>query len=177
MEFLEFFLISVSLSSISSSKLGQWPKTSLKLHHLTNLVRVLSLFAVCLTLFIDLGQACILNFFLKKVRCICWDLHGLLRSQTQWRPTCPRLNWFTPNPFLAESGISSSKWSNYRRGFPLMNDEAWVKWVDDREPLFKNKWMSNGIYELIMLSKITVVAKPKLLTTHSPLLKFGHQHF
>ena len=77
----------------------------------------------------------------------------------------PRANWFTPNPFLAESGISSSKWSNHRRGFPLMNDENWVKWIDDLESLFKKKWMSNGIYELIMLSKTTIVVKPELLAT------------
>ena len=46
-----------------------------------------------------------------------------------------------------------------------MNDEAWVRWIDDLEPLFKKKWMNNGIYELIMLSNITIVAKPELLTT------------
>ena len=83
----------------------------------------------------------------------------------------PKANWFTPNPFLAESGISSSKWSNHRRGFPSMNDENWVKWIDDLEPLFKKKWMSNGIYELIMLSKTTIVVKPELLAT---ALLFGN---
>ena len=46
-----------------------------------------------------------------------------------------------------------------------MNDEAWVKWIDDLEPIFKQHWMKNGIYELIMLSKTTVVIKPELLTT------------
>ena len=46
-----------------------------------------------------------------------------------------------------------------------MNDEAWVRWIDDLEPLFKKRWMNNGIYELTMLSKTTIVAKPELLTT------------
>ena len=46
-----------------------------------------------------------------------------------------------------------------------MNDEAWVRWINDLEPLFKKKWMNNGIYELIMLSKTIVVANPELLTT------------
>ncbi|KAM1285135.1 hypothetical protein ACFX2J_027737 [Malus domestica] len=77
----------------------------------------------------------------------------------------PRDNWFTPTPFLAKSGISSSKWVSYRRGFPLMNDPAWTRWVDELEPIFKKKWMNNGIYELIMLSKITIIPKPELLTT------------
>ncbi|KAB2612494.1 hypothetical protein D8674_034810 [Pyrus ussuriensis x Pyrus communis] len=48
-----------------------------------------------------------------------------------------RENWYTPNPFQAKSGISSSKW----------------------------KWMNNKIYELIMLSKSIVIAKLELLTT------------
>ncbi|KAM1433285.1 hypothetical protein ACFX13_015579 [Malus domestica] len=77
----------------------------------------------------------------------------------------PRDNWFTPNLFLSESGISSSKWSQYHRGFPLMNDPAWVQWINELELIFKRKWMKNGIYELIMLSKTTVVAKSELLTT------------
>ncbi|KAM2116885.1 hypothetical protein ACFX1R_010511 [Malus domestica] len=76
----------------------------------------------------------------------------------------PKANWFTPNLFRAESGISSSKWSNHLRGFPLMNDEAWVKWINELKPILKKKWMNNGIYELIMLSKTTVVIKPELLT-------------
>ncbi|KAM1397087.1 hypothetical protein ACFX2I_014702 [Malus domestica] len=63
----------------------------------------------------------------------------------------PKDNWFSPNPFLAKSGISSSKWSSYRRGFPLMNDPAWAQWIDELEPTFKKKWMNNGIYKLIML--------------------------
>ncbi|CAN6542666.1 unnamed protein product [Malus baccata var. baccata] len=75
----------------------------------------------------------------------------------------PRENWFTPNPYSARSGISSSKWSSYRRGFLLMNDPTWAQWVD--EPSFKQKWMSNGIYELIMLSKTSVISKPELLTS------------
>ena len=36
----------------------------------------------------------------------------------------PKDNWFNLNPFLDESGISSSKWSQHRRGFPLMNDPS-----------------------------------------------------
>ncbi|KAM1573991.1 hypothetical protein ACFX1Z_043389 [Malus domestica] len=63
----------------------------------------------------------------------------------------PRGNWFAPNPFLAKSGISSAKWLSYRRGFPLMNGPAWTQWIDELEPIFKKKWMNNGIYELIML--------------------------
>ena len=77
----------------------------------------------------------------------------------------PKEKWFTPNPFLAESGISSSKWSNHHRGFPLMKDEEWTKWINELEPSFKQKWMNNGIYELIMLSKTIVIVKPELLST------------
>ncbi|KAM2237405.1 hypothetical protein ACFX1S_012755 [Malus domestica] len=77
----------------------------------------------------------------------------------------PRGYWFAPNPFLAKSGISSAKWSSYRRGFPLMNDPALTQWIDELEPIFKKKWMNNGIYELIMLSKTTIVPKPELLAT------------
>ncbi|KAM1620385.1 hypothetical protein ACFX15_018369 [Malus domestica] len=36
----------------------------------------------------------------------------------------PKEKWFTSNSFQAKSGISSSKWSNQRRGFPVMKDEA-----------------------------------------------------
>ncbi|XP_050113946.1 uncharacterized protein LOC126592277 [Malus sylvestris] len=46
-----------------------------------------------------------------------------------------------------------------------MNDPAWAQWVDELEPSFKQKWMSNGIYELIMLSKISVISKPELVTS------------
>ncbi|KAM1365614.1 hypothetical protein ACFX13_044616 [Malus domestica] len=77
-----------------------------------------------------------------------------------------RGNWFAPNPFLAKSGISSAKWSSYRRGFPLMNGPAWTQWIDELEPIFKKKWMNNGIYELIMLCKTTIVPKPELLATY-----------
>ncbi|KAB2608852.1 hypothetical protein D8674_012020 [Pyrus ussuriensis x Pyrus communis] len=49
-------------------------------------------------------------------------------------------------------------------GFPLMNDNAWVKWINELEPIFKRKWMNNGIYELIIFSKTIVIAKPELLT-------------
>ncbi|KAM1714215.1 hypothetical protein ACFX12_024851 [Malus domestica] len=77
----------------------------------------------------------------------------------------PRDNWFSPNPYLARSCISSSKWSSYRRGFPLMNDPAWAQWIDDLEPTFKRKWMNNGIYELIMLSKTSIIPKPELLVS------------
>ncbi|KAB2612177.1 hypothetical protein D8674_036857 [Pyrus ussuriensis x Pyrus communis] len=76
----------------------------------------------------------------------------------------PKTKWFTTNLFLAESGISSSKWSQHRRGFPLMNDPAWIQWINKLEPMSKRKWMNNGIYELITLSK-TTMAKPELLTT------------
>ncbi|KAB2615662.1 hypothetical protein D8674_022250 [Pyrus ussuriensis x Pyrus communis] len=45
-----------------------------------------------------------------------------------------------------------------------MKDEAWSQWVDELEPIWKQKWMVNGIYKLIMMSKVTIIAKPKLLT-------------
>lgn len=77
----------------------------------------------------------------------------------------PTTNWFTPNPYSAEAGISGSKWSTHRRCFPLMKDEVWSQLVDKLKPIWKKKWTSNGIYELIMLSKVTVFAKPELLTT------------
>lgn len=32
-------------------------------------------------------------------------------------------------------------------------------------PSGSKKWMANRIYELIMLSKVTVIAKPEFLTT------------
>lgn len=76
----------------------------------------------------------------------------------------PKTNWFTYNPYSTKADISSSKWSTHRRGFPLMKDEAWAQWVNELKPIFKKKWINNGIYELIMLSKVTVVAKPELLT-------------
>lgn len=37
--------------------------------------------------------------------------------------------------------------------------------MNELEPIWKKKWMDNGIYELIMLSKVTAIAKPELLTT------------
>ncbi|KAM1221024.1 hypothetical protein ACFX2J_008742 [Malus domestica] len=77
----------------------------------------------------------------------------------------PKEKWFTPNLFLAESGISSSKWSNHHRGFPLIKDKGWTQWINELEPTFKQKWMNNGIYELIMLFKTTMIVKPELLTT------------
>ncbi|KAM2180146.1 hypothetical protein ACFX1R_035038 [Malus domestica] len=46
-----------------------------------------------------------------------------------------------------------------------MNNPAWARWIDELEPTFKKKWMNNGIYELIMLSKTIIIAKPKLLAT------------
>lgn len=76
----------------------------------------------------------------------------------------PTTNWFTPNPYSAEAGILGSKWYTHQRCFPLMKDEAWSQWVDKLEPIWKKKWTSNGIYELIMLSKVTVIAKPEFLT-------------
>lgn len=74
-------------------------------------------------------------------------------------------NWFTLNPYTAEVGISASKWSNFRKGFPLMKDEVWSQWVDELEPIWKQKWMANDIYELIMMSKATVFIKHELLAT------------
>lgn len=47
----------------------------------------------------------------------------------------------------------------------MMKDEVWSQWVDELEPIWKRKWINNGIYKLIMVSKVTVIAKPKLLTT------------
>lgn len=77
----------------------------------------------------------------------------------------PDANWFTHNPQSVEVVILASKWSNFRKGFPLMRDEAWSQRVDKLKPIWKQKWMANGIYELIMLSKVTIIAKPELLTT------------
>ncbi|CAN6686501.1 unnamed protein product [Malus baccata var. baccata] len=102
-----------------------------------------------------------------------FETHGVQSLGPAWisrvpsvvESNMPRENWFSPNPYLARSGISSSKWSSYRRGFPLMNDPTWAQWIDELEPTFKQKWMSNGIYELIMLSKISVMLKPELLTS------------
>ncbi|KAB2614643.1 hypothetical protein D8674_021231 [Pyrus ussuriensis x Pyrus communis] len=64
----------------------------------------------------------------------------------------PKANWFTPNPYSIER-------------FSFIKDEACAQWVNELEPIFKKKWMNNGIYELIMLSKVTVITKPELLTT------------
>ncbi|KAM1720878.1 hypothetical protein ACFX12_022480 [Malus domestica] len=102
-----------------------------------------------------------------------FEVHGAQSLGPAWISRVPsvvernmaRDNWFSPNLFLARSGISSSKWSSYRRGFPLMNDPAWAQWIDELEPTFKQKWMSNGIYELIMLSKISITPKPELLAS------------
>ncbi|KAM2425349.1 hypothetical protein ACFX1W_022799 [Malus domestica] len=66
---------------------------------------------------------------------------------------------------MVESGISASKWLNHRPGFPLMKDEGWAQWINELEPIFKQKWINNEIYKLIMLSKTTVIAKPELLTS------------
>ncbi|XP_050114931.1 uncharacterized protein LOC126593094 isoform X1 [Malus sylvestris] len=102
-----------------------------------------------------------------------FEMHGVQSLGPAWisrvpsvvESNMPRGNWFTPNPYLADSGISSSKWSFHRRGFPLVNDLAWAQWIDELEPSFKQKWMSNGIYELIMLSKISITPKPELLAS------------
>ncbi|KAM1878336.1 hypothetical protein ACFX14_040334 [Malus domestica] len=88
-----------------------------------------------------------------------FEVHGVQLLGPAWiswvpaviEDNMPKANWFSPNPFLAKSGISSSKWSSYRQGFPLMNDPTWVQWIDELKPTFKKKWMNNDIYELIML--------------------------
>ncbi|KAM1876702.1 hypothetical protein ACFX14_044099 [Malus domestica] len=49
----------------------------------------------------------------------------------------PNEKWFTPNPFRAKSGISSSKWLNHCRGFPLMKDEAWTQRDNELKHTFK----------------------------------------
>ncbi|KAM1811334.1 hypothetical protein ACFX12_027990 [Malus domestica] len=113
-----------------------------------------------------------------------FEAHGVQLLGPAWishipaviKNNMPRSNWFTPNPFLAKSGISSAKWSSYRRGFSLMNDPSWTQWIDELEPIFKKKWMNNGIYELLMLSKTTIVPKPELLATFF-FLEFGHEYF
>ncbi|KAM1560791.1 hypothetical protein ACFX1Z_003999 [Malus domestica] len=82
-----------------------------------------------------------------------FEAHGVQSLGLAWisrvpaviEDNMPKDNWFSPNPFLAKSGISSSKWSSYRRGSPLMNDLAWTQWIDELEPIFKKKWMNNGI--------------------------------
>ncbi|KAM1022535.1 hypothetical protein ACFX13_044164 [Malus domestica] len=58
------------------------------------------------------------------------DVHSLGPAWTTRVPVAVEnnihaVNWFTPSPYFAEAGISASKWSNFRRGFPLMRDEAW----------------------------------------------------
>ncbi|KAM2123498.1 hypothetical protein ACFX1Q_021025 [Malus domestica] len=58
-----------------------------------------------------------------------------------------------------------------------MNDPAWAKWIDDLELIFKKKWMNNDIYELILLSMITVVANPELLATSLPFWNSGTNTF
>ncbi|KAM2989570.1 hypothetical protein FF2_003536 [Malus domestica] len=75
----------------------------------------------------------------------------------------PAINWFTLNPY-AEAGISTSKWSNFRKGFPLTKDEAWSQWVDELKPIWKQNWMTNDIYELIMMSKTIVPIKHEILS-------------
>ncbi|KAB2599039.1 hypothetical protein D8674_041197 [Pyrus ussuriensis x Pyrus communis] len=113
---------------------------------------------------------------IATMRCLLNDLHhpraGLQTSLffEEGAPitvenNMPKVNWFTPNPYSVEAGILASKWCNYRRGFPLMKDYCWTQWINELEPIFKKKWMNNDIYELIMLSKTTVIAKPELLTT------------
>ncbi|KAM1548545.1 hypothetical protein ACFX1Z_009718 [Malus domestica] len=102
-----------------------------------------------------------------------FEVHGVQSLGPAWisrvpaviEDNMPKDNWFSPNLFLAKSGISLSKWSSYHRGFPLMNDPAWVQWIDELEPTFKKKWINNGIYELIMLSKTTIIPKPELLAS------------
>lgn len=74
-------------------------------------------------------------------------------------------NWFTPNPYTTEARISASKSSNFERGFHSMKDTTWSKWVDELEPIFKKKWLSNGIYKLIMMTKTTIPIKHELFTT------------
>ncbi|KAM1456862.1 hypothetical protein ACFX13_034958 [Malus domestica] len=49
-----------------------------------------------------------------------WTSHALIAVEN----SMPKEKWFTPNPFLAELSISSSKWLNHRRGFPRMKDEG-----------------------------------------------------
>ncbi|KAB2608814.1 TMV resistance protein N-like [Pyrus ussuriensis x Pyrus communis] len=76
-------------------------------------------------------------------------MHVLLRSPLLWKTTCLR---GIGSPRIHFWPIYFSKWFTYQRGFPLMNDEAW------------KKWMNNDICELIMLSKTTMIAKLELLT-------------
>ncbi|KAB2599987.1 S2-RNase [Pyrus ussuriensis x Pyrus communis] len=46
-----------------------------------------------------------------------------------------------------------------------MNDETWSQWVEELESIWKQKWMMNGIYELIMMLKIIVPVKHEFLST------------
>ncbi|KAM2902792.1 hypothetical protein COP2_002673 [Malus domestica] len=63
-----------------------------------------------------------------------FEVHGVQSLGPAWiswvpaviEDNMPKDNWFSLNPYLAKSGISSSKWSSYHRGFPLMNDLAWA---------------------------------------------------
>lgn len=47
----------------------------------------------------------------------------------------------------------------------MMKNKAYPHWVDELEPIWKQKWMVNDIYELIMMSKTIVPIKHELLAT------------
>ncbi|KAB2625292.1 hypothetical protein D8674_016952 [Pyrus ussuriensis x Pyrus communis] len=52
-----------------------------------------------------------------------------------------------------------------RRAFLLPNGRISKEWVNEIKPIWKGKWMANGIYELIMMSKIIIPIKHELLPT------------
>lgn len=47
---------------------------------------------------------------------------------------------------------------------PVLEDYlSWAGWVDEMLPLFQDKWMQNGIYYVILLSKHQIDLNPSLL--------------
>ncbi|KAM2457978.1 hypothetical protein ACFX1W_006829 [Malus domestica] len=51
-----------------------------------------------------------------------WTSRALISMENNM----PKANRFTFDPYSSKAGISSSKWSTHRKGFPLIKDEAWA---------------------------------------------------
>ncbi|KAB2635764.1 hypothetical protein D8674_026298 [Pyrus ussuriensis x Pyrus communis] len=60
-------------------------------------------------------------------------------------------NWFTPIPYTAKAGISASKWSHFKRGFPSMKDEACPR------EILRAQQEAKGVQELSGSNILTVV--------------------
>ncbi|CAB4317105.1 unnamed protein product [Prunus armeniaca] len=68
------------------------------------------------------------------------------------------INWGSWDTNLERLGSDPS--------IPLPEDFlSWADWVDAMLPLFKEKWMLNGIYQAIMLSKHHITLNPSLIGT------------